>query len=68
LRSRQIQKLRQTQDPDPYPHKFEVTQSITSYIDEFGRPGIVENGASLADKIVSNGNAFNSPTIDAIRV
>ncbi|ELU42515.1 lysyl-tRNA synthetase [Rhizoctonia solani AG-1 IA] len=53
LRSRQIQKLRQTQDPDPYPHKFEVTQSITSYIREFGPDGVVENGGSLPDKIVS---------------
>jgi len=58
LRSRQIQKLRETQNPDPYPHKFDVTQSISSYVQEFGKPGVIENGESLPDKIVSLAAAF----------
>ncbi|KEP55412.1 lysine-tRNA ligase [Rhizoctonia solani 123E] len=53
LRSRQIQKLRQTQDPEPYPHKFEVTSGITSYIREFGPAGVIENGGALPDKTIS---------------
>jgi lysyl-tRNA synthetase class 2 len=53
LRSRQIQKLRETQDPEPYPHKFHVTQSISSFIQEFGKPGVIENSGALEDKIVS---------------
>ncbi|KAI9507917.1 hypothetical protein F5148DRAFT_46490 [Russula earlei] len=44
LRSRQIQKLRKTKSPNPYPHKFEVSRSLTSYIDEYGAEGVLEPG------------------------
>ncbi|KLO16944.1 lysine-tRNA ligase [Schizopora paradoxa] len=47
LRSRQIQKLRETQQPNPYPHKFHVTKSISTYIDEYGREGVVAAGNKL---------------------
>ncbi|KAG9049279.1 lysyl-tRNA synthetase [Tulasnella sp. UAMH 9824] len=53
LRSRQIQKLRQTRDPDPYPHKFNVTKSITHYIEEYGPEGVIKPGDKLKDVTVS---------------
>lgn len=36
IRSRQIQKLRQTMNPNPYPHKFHVTKSLPQYIRDYG--------------------------------
>ncbi|KZT22567.1 lysyl-tRNA synthetase [Neolentinus lepideus HHB14362 ss-1] len=47
LRSRQIQKLRETQDPNPYPHKFEVTISIADYIEKYGPEGKIPVGTKL---------------------
>ncbi|KAH9083819.1 hypothetical protein EDB83DRAFT_2539017 [Lactarius deliciosus] len=47
LRSRQIQKLRETQSPNPYPHKFEVSRSLTSYIDKYGAEGVIKNGEKV---------------------
>jgi lysyl-tRNA synthetase class 2 len=52
LRSRQILKLRETQDPNPYPHKFEVSLSITNYIEQFGPEGIIKPGERLEGKEV----------------
>jgi len=53
LRSRQILKLRETQDPNPYPHKFNVTKSITNYIEEFGPEGLIKPGERLEGTTVS---------------
>ncbi|KAG8946896.1 lysyl-tRNA synthetase [Tulasnella sp. 424] len=53
LRSRQIQKLRQTRDPDPYPHKFNITKSLTHYVEEYGPEGIIKPGEKLKDVTVS---------------
>ncbi|KAI9456560.1 hypothetical protein BJY52DRAFT_1187849 [Lactarius psammicola] len=47
LRSRQIQKLRETQSPNPYPHKFEVSRSLTSYITEYGAEGVIKSGEKV---------------------
>ncbi|KAF8189945.1 lysine-tRNA ligase [Mycena galopus ATCC 62051] len=47
LRSRQIQTLKQNQNPNPYPHKFHVTRSITSYIETYGAEGKIADGAKL---------------------
>ncbi|KDQ55634.1 hypothetical protein JAAARDRAFT_37039 [Jaapia argillacea MUCL 33604] len=47
LRSRQIQKLRETQSPNPYPHKFLVSKSIENYIDEYGPEGKIASGTKL---------------------
>lgn len=44
LRSRQIRKLKETHNPDPYPHKFEVTTSITEYIDLYSPEGVIKPG------------------------
>ncbi|KAJ6499586.1 hypothetical protein C8R47DRAFT_1111243 [Mycena vitilis] len=46
-RSRQILHLKQTQSPNPYPHKFNVTRSITSYIDTYGAEGKIPPGTRL---------------------
>lgn len=35
IRSRQIDELRTTQSPNPYPHKFVVTKSVKEFLDEF---------------------------------
>lgn len=34
-RARTIQKLRETRDPDPYPHKFHVSISLTDFIEKY---------------------------------
>jgi lysyl-tRNA synthetase, class II len=47
LRSRQIQKLRETQSPNPYPHKFDVSISIANYIERYGTEGKVLPGRKL---------------------
>jgi lysyl-tRNA synthetase class 2 len=47
LRSRNIQKLRETQSPNPYPHKFDVSTSLTSYIDKYGAEGKIQSGQKL---------------------
>ncbi|KAG8997636.1 lysyl-tRNA synthetase [Tulasnella sp. JGI-2019a] len=47
LRCRQIQKLRQTRDPDPYPHKFDVTMSISKFVEEFDKEGKIKKGERL---------------------
>lgn len=47
MRSRQILHLKKTQSPNPYPHKFHVTRSITSYIDAYGAPDKVPPGTRL---------------------
>ena len=39
--------MRQTLQPNPYPHKFHVSQSISSYIEKYGIPGKIENGTRL---------------------
>lgn len=44
LRSRQILKLKETKKPDPYPHKFEVSLSISAYIDKYGPEGTIKAG------------------------
>ena len=47
MRVRQVQKLRETKNPEPYPHKFHVTRSITSYVDVYGPEGKIPKGTKL---------------------
>jgi lysyl-tRNA synthetase class 2 len=47
LRSRRILQLKETQTPNPYPHKFHVTRSISSYIDAYGPEGKIPAGTKL---------------------
>ena len=50
MRRRAIQALRESRQPDPYPHKFHVSLSLTDFIARFQRR--VEPGAQL-DEVVS---------------
>ena len=43
-------KLKETQNPNPYPHKFHVSRSMTSYIAEYGAEGVIANGDKLEGK------------------
>ncbi|KAF2223764.1 putative Lysyl-tRNA synthetase, cytoplasmic [Elsinoe ampelina] len=36
IRSRAIQKFRQTQNPNPYPHKFQVNYDARNFINDYG--------------------------------
>lgn len=47
MRSRQILHLKETQSPNPYPHKFHVTRSIQSYIETYGAEGKLPAGERL---------------------
>ncbi|KAG6375616.1 hypothetical protein JVT61DRAFT_3183 [Boletus reticuloceps] len=53
LRSRAILKLKETQDPNPYPHKFNVTKSVTDFIREYGEDGWIAPGQKLEGVQVS---------------
>lgn len=53
MRSRNILKLKETKNPDPYPHKFEVSISITKYIKSYGKEGKIKPGEKLEGEIVS---------------
>lgn len=44
MRSRAIMKLKETQNPNPYPHKFHVSRSMTAYIAVYGKEGEIEPG------------------------
>lgn len=41
LRSRTIKALRESRNPDPYPHKFHVSQSVPSFIQQWSEDGKV---------------------------
>ena len=47
MRSRQILELKQNQSPNPYPHKFHVSRSLTSYISTYGLEGKIPPGTKL---------------------
>ncbi|WFD00795.1 lysine--tRNA ligase [Malassezia yamatoensis] len=51
MRSRAIQKLRETRDPDPYPHKFHVSMSLTDFIAKYADQ--LQPGGHLEDQEVS---------------
>ncbi|KAG9316910.1 hypothetical protein JVU11DRAFT_2988 [Chiua virens] len=53
LRSRAILKLKETQDPNPYPHKFHVTKSIADFVREYGEDGLIAPGKKLEGVLVS---------------
>lgn len=64
IRSRQIQKLRQTLKPNPYPHKFHVTKSIPQFIRDYGGEDkngneVVSKGARHADIVSLAGRVHN---------
>lgn len=50
-RVRTIQQLRETRNPDPYPHKFHVSTSLTDFIEKY--ESRVEAGKQLEGETVS---------------
>ncbi|KAH3674173.1 hypothetical protein WICMUC_003414 [Wickerhamomyces mucosus] len=50
IRSRQIDELRKTKSPNPYPHKFSVTKSIKEILNEYGH---LKRGETLKDVEIS---------------
>ena len=44
MRSRQILELKKHQSPNPYPHKFHVSRSLTSYVETYGLEGKILPG------------------------
>ena len=46
-----MNKLRQTKNPNPYPHKFHVSQSVPSFVKHWGEEGKIEIGAT-ADSVI----------------
>jgi lysyl-tRNA synthetase class 2 len=49
IRSKAINKLRSTQEPNPYPHKFQVDTTLTEFINKYSH---LKDGESLSDQIV----------------
>jgi len=47
MRCRQIQELKKTQKPNPYPHKFHVSRSLTDYVELYGTEGKIASGAKV---------------------
>ena len=55
-RSKLIQKLRESKDPEPYPHKFQVDISLSNFIDKYST---LEDGARLDEVIHVSGRLHN---------
>ncbi|GBE80422.1 Lysine--tRNA ligase, cytoplasmic [Sparassis crispa] len=51
MRSRHVQKLKETQSPNPYPHKFNVSISISEYIEKYGPEGKIKPGEKLTGAV-----------------
>ncbi|GMK54755.1 hypothetical protein CspeluHIS016_0113410 [Cutaneotrichosporon spelunceum] len=47
LRSNAIKKLRETKNPDPYPHKFHVSTGIPAFVEQWGAEGKVTEGETV---------------------
>ncbi|GES78123.1 Lysyl-tRNA synthetase [Rhizophagus clarus] len=56
IRSKRIQKLRESRQPNPYPHKFHVTISIPDYIKKYGN---LEPGQRLDEVVQVAGRVHN---------
>lgn len=44
MRYKEIAKLRETKQPNPYPHKFNVTHAVPRFVEEWGKEGKLEKG------------------------
>ncbi|RGB27985.1 Lysyl-tRNA synthetase [Rhizophagus diaphanus] len=56
IRSKRILKLRESRQPNPYPHKFHVTLSIPAYIKKYGD---IESGQHLDEVVQVAGRIHN---------
>lgn len=52
IRSRAIKRMKETQNPNPYPHKFHVTYDLRDFQKDFGQ---LKKGELVKDKTVSVG-------------
>lgn len=52
IRSRAVNKLRETMSPNPYPHKFQVTYDLNKFGEEFGH---LKSGETARDKVIQVG-------------
>jgi lysyl-tRNA synthetase class 2 len=52
IRSRTINKLRETKSPNPYPHKFNVTYDLRKFVEEFGH---LKSGETAPEKVIQIG-------------
>lgn len=57
MRYRAIQKLRETKNPDPYPHKFHVSIGLTDYIARYQDK--IEPGQQLKEEVSVAGRLHN---------
>ncbi|CAG8469209.1 9676_t:CDS:2 [Diversispora eburnea] len=62
IRSKQILKLRETQNPNPYPHKFLVDISIPAFIEKYNS---LESGQHLDEIITVAGRIHNMRALSA---
>lgn len=52
IRSRNINKLRETKSPNPYPHKFHVKYDLRNFVNEYGH---LKSGEHAKDKVIELG-------------
>lgn len=52
IRSRAVNRLRETKSPNPYPHKFHVTYDVRKLNEEFG---YLKSGETARDKVIQVG-------------
>lgn len=50
MRSKAINELRKTKNPDPYPHKFQTTMSIPDFVTKFS---YLKRGEDVSDTHVA---------------
>jgi lysyl-tRNA synthetase class 2 len=41
--------LRESKNPDPYPHKFHVSHGLPKFIEKYGAEGVLKNGDVVKD-------------------
>ncbi|KIR29315.1 lysine-tRNA ligase [Cryptococcus deuterogattii 99/473] len=60
MRYKEIAKLRETKQPNPYPHKFNVTHAVPKFVEEWGKEGKLGKGetAQLDNPISLAGRVY----------
>lgn len=68
MRYKEIAKLRETKQPNPYPHKFNVTHAVPKFVEEWGKEGKLEKGQTAQlDKPVSVSSTHAAAPLTADR-
>jgi len=52
IRSRAVKRMKETQSPNPYPHKFKVTYDLRNFEKEYGH---LKKGELVKDKVITVG-------------